>query len=754
MSNRWQRYELETKLAGFLIVLVLLVINLSSIWLVYKMRSRMDLLQRRQMEVLGSLAQAEIIRTKGMPSDSLWKAWQTLAGKSGLEGIRLMDESGRQILEYNKYQPWNVRIPAFDQTRAALPEPGSFGRDGLAVSPAYQRQGIVYFTAFYRAGPGILALEYPDDQAAAIIRAMNIQVLSGIAGFGLILIIGLFFLRNVFAPFRQMAQSVRSKLGGETVGRPGSDVDLVVKTYDRMVEQLKARGQTLQQLYHSARDRAEQSELIKQQIVDCIDQALITIGPSGEVSSFNRAAAQLAGGGDAGAVSRWLRDNNLPGLIEDKKPLVWETKHLKYGRRYLQAERYGLSGPGGQASGSIIAVADVTEVRNMEDQARLNDSARLMAQASQKLLQRIKPEISALKDQAGPASSLPGRWQKNVAEIERAVEDMGQYLSYQPAGAPETGKPEIIHASRAMAEVLVMARKVARTESTALITGESGTGKELVARAIHRQSPRCGGPFVSINCGALPETLLESELFGYLRGAFTGASKDKPGLLKAAEGGTFFLDEIGELPLTLQVKLLRVLQEREATPVGGTKPFKVDVRLIAATNQDPEQMVSQGRFRQDLYFRLNVFPIELPPLRRRPEDIILLAGHFAEKHCLKTKTPAKHFSKASLDILAGYQWPGNVRELENAVERAVVMASGNLIKPEHLNIKEENALNGPKVVKGLGLLEVSARAAASAEARMIGETLKETGGNKSQAARILKISYRVMLKKIKDYQLG
>ncbi|MDO9068406.1 MAG: hypothetical protein Q7W05_08115, partial [Deltaproteobacteria bacterium] len=379
MSNRWQRYELETKLAGFLIVLVLLVINLSSIWLVYKMRSRMDLLQRRQMEVLGSLAQAEMTRTKGMPGNSLWKAWQMLAGKSGLEGIRLMDESGRQILEYNKYQPWNVRIPAFDQTRAALPEPGSFGPDGLAVSPAYQRQGLVYFTAFYRSDPGILALEYQDEQAAAIIRAMNIQVLSGIAGFGLILIIGLFFLRNIFAPFRQMAQSARSKLGGDAAGRPGSDVDLVVKTYDRMVEQLKARGQTLQQLYHSARDRAEQSEQIKQQIVDCIDQALITIGPGGEVSSFNRAAAQLAGGGDAGAVSRWLRDNNLPGLIEDKKPLVWETKHLKYGRRYLQAERYDLSGSGGQISGSIIAVADVTEVRNMEDQARLNDSALLMA---------------------------------------------------------------------------------------------------------------------------------------------------------------------------------------------------------------------------------------------------------------------------------------------------------------------------------------------------------------------------------------
>jgi PAS domain S-box-containing protein len=755
MSNRWQRYELETKLAGFLIVLVLMVINLSSIWMVYKMKSRMDSLQRSRMAVLGSLAQADINRTKGMPSDSLWKAWQELARKTGLEEIRLMDESGRQDFVYNKYQPWNVRIPSFGQARPDLPLPGSFGLDGLYISPAYHRQGLVYFTAFYKAGPGtgILALEYPDDQAAAIIRAMNIQVLSGIAGFGLILIIGLFFLRSVFAPFRQMAQSARSKLGGALPGRSGSDVDLVVSTYDQMVEQLKARGQTLQQLYHSARDRAEQSELIKQQIVDSIDKALITIDKNGEVSSFNRAAAQLAGGEETGQISRWLKENNLPGLIENKKTQVWEARHLKYGQRHLQAELFDLTDPAGQSTGSIIAVTDITEIKNMEEQARLYDSALLMAQASQKLLQRITPEFAALKDRSGTVSSPDGLWQKHLSEIERAVGDMGQYLSYQPAGAPETGKHEIIHASKAMAAALEMAQKVAKTESTALITGESGTGKELVARAIHRQSPRSYGPFVSINCGALPEALLESELFGYLKGAFTGASKDKPGLLKAAEGGTFFLDEVGELPLALQVKLLRVLQEREATPVGGTRPFKVDVRLIAATNQDPEQLVRAGKFRQDLFFRLNVFPIELPPLRRRPEDIILLANHFAEKHCQKTKTAVKHFSKASLDVLTGYQWPGNVRELENAVERAVVMAMGNLIKPEHLNIKEENDQNGPKVVKGMGLLEVSARAAAASEAQMIKETLKETGGNKSQAARQLKISYRVMLKKIKDYRL-
>ncbi|MBI5805611.1 sigma 54-interacting transcriptional regulator [candidate division TA06 bacterium] len=756
MSNRWQRYELETKLAGLLIVLVLLVINLSGIWLVYKTKSRMDSIQLRQMELLGVLAQGELVKTKDLPNDSLWSSWQRLAQKTGLVSIGLLDAAGRAVFKYDKYQPWNLEPKTYERSSAVIPSSVSFSENGVALSPAYQRLGLLYFTAYYKTGQGqsILALEYPAGEEASIARAAKVQVMAGVIGFGLILIIGLFYLRSIFSPFRQMAQSARSSLGQVPSGQSSSDVDLVVKTYDQMIEQLKAKGQTLQKLYDNARDRAEQSELIKKQIVDSIDKPLITLDRNGEVTSFNRAAAQLAGGSEAANIARWLKENNLPARIENKKPQVWESNNLKYGPRCLQAEQYDLTDPGGQSSGSVIAVADITEIRNMEEQARLYDSVLLMAQASQKLLEKITPEIAALKDPACAALAQPGLWQKHVAEIERAVEDMGQYLTYQPAGVPEAGYSEIIYASQAMADVLEMARKVAKTESTALITGESGTGKELVARAIHRQSPRNSGPFVSINCGALPETLLESELFGYLRGAFTGAAKDKPGLLKAAEGGTFFLDEIGELPLSLQVKLLRVLQEREATPVGGTKPFKVDIRLIAATNQNPEQLVKAGKFRQDLYFRLNVFPIEMPPLRRRPEDIILLANHFAEKHCQKTKTAVKHFSKASLEILTGYQWPGNVRELENAVERAVVMAMGNLIKPEHLKITEEEGQSVSKNEKGLGLLEVSARAAAASESQMIKEMLKETGGNKSEASRKLKISYRVMLKKIKDYQLG
>jgi len=755
MSNRWQRYELETKLAGFLILLVLLVINLSGIWLVYKTKNRMDSLRLGQMELLGGLARAELEKAQDLPQDSLWLSWQRLAQRSGLVSIGLLDGNGRWILKYDKYQPWNLESKNYEKPLAAVPPAASFSGKGLALTPAYARLGLLYFTAYYKTGLGhnMLAMEYPAGEDAAIARAVNIQLWTGVLGFGLIMVIGLFYLRSIFSPFRQMAQSLRSKLGEASADRSGSDVELVVRTYEKMIEQLKARGKDLQLLYDNARDRAAQSELIKKQIVDSIDKALITIGKNGEVTSFNRAAAQLSGGEDAGSVHGWLKDNSLPGRIEDKKPLVWEAKHPSFGPRYLQAELYDLSDASGQSSGSIIAVADITEAKIMEEQGQLYDSALLMAQASQKLLQRIMPEIAALKDPAGPAPAQSGLWQKHVAEIERAVEDMGQYLTYQPSGIPDTPGTEIIYASQAMDGVLEMVRKVARTESIALITGESGTGKELIARAIHKQSPRSAGPFVSINCGALPETLLESELFGYLRGAFTGAAKDKPGLLKAAEAGTFFLDEIGELPLSLQVKLLRVLQEREATPVGGTRPFKVDVRFIAATNQNPEQMVRSGKFRQDLYFRLNVFPLELPPLRQRPQDIVPLANHFAEKHCHKVKVPVKHFSKASLEALTRYNWPGNVRELENVVERAVVMTAGSLIKPEHLNVAAANDGNKSLPEEGLGLLEVSARAAAASEAQMIKETLKETGGNKSQAARSLKISYRVMLKKIKDYNL-
>jgi Nif-specific regulatory protein len=242
----------------------------------------------------------------------------------------------------------------------------------------------------------------------------------------------------------------------------------------------------------------------------------------------------------------------------------------------------------------------------------------------------------------------------------------------------------IVGESQRIRSVLNFIAKVAPTDSTVLIRGESGTGKELAARAIHLNSPRAAKPFVAINCAALTETLLESELFGHEKGAFTGATSQKRGKFEVADGGTIFLDEMGEMSMVLQAKLLRVLQEQEFERVGGTRPIKVDVRLIAATNRDLEAMIKQGTFRQDLYYRLNVVSLVMPPLRERREDIPLLANYFATKYSQKCKRQIRGISPEARACLKIYDWPGNVRELENAVERAVVLGSSDLIRPEDL----------------------------------------------------------------------
>ena len=242
----------------------------------------------------------------------------------------------------------------------------------------------------------------------------------------------------------------------------------------------------------------------------------------------------------------------------------------------------------------------------------------------------------------------------------------------------------IIGRSDPMLAVFRMIETIARTASTVLVTGESGTGKELVARAIHFNSLRRDHPFVALNCGAVPETLLESELFGHMRGAFTGADANKKGLLETAERGTIFLDEIGEMPVTMQVKLLRVLQERRFRRLGGTEESQVDIRVVAATNQDLARLVADGRFREDLYYRINVIPIHLPPLRERREDILLLAEHFLEKHATRAAKQVRGISQEASALLAAYHWPGNVRELENIMERCVALEQTPVILAETL----------------------------------------------------------------------
>src|SRR5512139_63586 len=253
------------------------------------------------------------------------------------------------------------------------------------------------------------------------------------------------------------------------------------------------------------------------------------------------------------------------------------------------------------------------------------------------------------------------------------------------------GFDNIVGKSKRMQEVYRTIIKVAPTDRTVMIYGQTGTGKELVARAIHYNSPRKDKPFVPVDCAVLAENLLESELFGHIRGSFTGAVTTKPGLFEVAEGGTVFLDEIGNISLSIQAKLLRVLQEREFTPVGGTTPKKVDIRIIAATNKDLEKMIKEETFREDLYYRLNIVPITLPGLKERQEDIPMLAMHFLNKYAEEMGKSIKGFTPAAMEKLVRYTWPGNVRELENIIERTIVMSEGEMVQPEHLPLPSQKA---------------------------------------------------------------
>jgi len=302
----------------------------------------------------------------------------------------------------------------------------------------------------------------------------------------------------------------------------------------------------------------------------------------------------------------------------------------------------------------------------------------------------------------------------------------------------------IIAKSSKMQRVIELIKIVAKSNATVLITGESGTGKELVARAIHSQSHRRGKSFVAVSCAALPESLLESELFGHEKGSFTGAYAQKKGKFEFANRGTLFLDEVGEMSANVQVHLLRVLEEKEFTRVGGNEPIKVDVRVISATNKDLKRAIASGGFREDLYYRLNVVTIELPPLRERKEDIPLLAQHFLNTFALENRKKIAGFSPQATKSLLSYDWPGNVRELENAIERAVILAKDSLISL--LDLPQENLSLARSASIGKNIKEV--------EKNHILNVLNDTGGNYSEAARILGISRMTLYHKVREYGLN
>ncbi len=313
------------------------------------------------------------------------------------------------------------------------------------------------------------------------------------------------------------------------------------------------------------------------------------------------------------------------------------------------------------------------------------------------------------------------------------------------------GLPRIIGKSEQIVNVANIVQKVAPAKTTVLLLGESGTGKELFARAIHNLSNRQQYPFVPINCAAIPRDLLESELFGHEKGAFTSADARKLGKFELADKGTIFLDEIGDMDLTIQSKLLRALEEGEIERVGAVKPIQIDVRIVAASNKNLEKAVEEKMFREDLYYRLNVFPVRIPPLRDRRDDIPYLVEYFIQKYSQEINPSAKRISGEALDMLRNYPWKGNVRELENTIERAIILCDHEVIMPEHLVLNRQIVHETEPLPKGGSLESVSKGAMKKAETRRIIDVLRETKGNKTKAAEILRVSYKTLLTKIKEY---
>jgi DNA-binding NtrC family response regulator len=378
----------------------------------------------------------------------------------------------------------------------------------------------------------------------------------------------------------------------------------------------------------------------------------------------------------------------------------------------------------------------------------------------------IQDAVAAMKEGALDFLAKPVDPDHLLLMVERALAQRrliteNQLLKEELAA--RRGAPLIVGEDPKLKQVIASLQRAASGDTTVLLEGESGTGKEVFARTLHAISPRADGPFVAINCAAIPENLLESELFGYEKGAFTGANARKPGKFEMAHRGTLFLDEIGELPLSLQAKILRAIEEKRFERVGGTAVLQIDVRIVAATNRQLKPAVAARQFREDLYFRLSVFPITIPPLRERPDDILLLARYFIDRFARDLKKKALLLAPSAIDALRAYHWPGNVRELQNGIERAVLLTEGDTIHARHLNLASvappaPEASSGEALWSAMdlsgSLADVSRRVLAEIERRKIQQTLAETGGHAGRAAEQLQISYKALVAKARDLGLA
>jgi DNA-binding NtrC family response regulator len=375
----------------------------------------------------------------------------------------------------------------------------------------------------------------------------------------------------------------------------------------------------------------------------------------------------------------------------------------------------------------------------------------------------IQDAVTAMKEGAMDFLAKPIDPDHLLLMVERAMAQrriLTEYILLKEELAERRGAPRIIGENLKLRQVSQQLHRAAVTDATVLLEGESGTGKELFARALHALSPRNDGPFVAINCAAIPDTLLETELFGYEKGAFTGAGARKPGRFELAHRGTLFLDEIGDLPLPLQAKILRALEEKQFERVGGTQSLNVDVRVVAATNRQLKQRVAERQFREDLYFRLSVFPIQIPPLRERVDDVLILARHFVEKFSRDLNKKALTLAPGAIDELLVYQWPGNVRELQNCIERAVILTEGDAIHARHLNLSSRQVAP-PPVASPWDQIDLSGtmpdalrRVSEEVERRKISQALQDCNGNKAHVADALHIGYKVLLQKMKTYGIA
>jgi DNA-binding NtrC family response regulator len=378
----------------------------------------------------------------------------------------------------------------------------------------------------------------------------------------------------------------------------------------------------------------------------------------------------------------------------------------------------------------------------------------------------IQDAVAAMKEGALDFLAKPVDPDHLLLLVERALSQRrlaNENMILKAELAQRRGAPQIVGDDAKLKQVSIALHRAASTDTTVLLEGESGTGKELFARALHALSARADGPFIAINCAAIPETLLETELFGHEKGAFTGAAARKPGKFELAHRGTLFLDEIGDLPLSLQAKILRALEEKRFERVGGTVPLQVDVRVVAATNRNLKAAVAARQYREDLYFRLSVFPIVIPPLRERPEDIPTLARFFIERFCRDLNKRPLMLSPSAEQELRNYPWPGNVRELQNCIERAAILTEGDTIHPHHLNLSfrpnvsasaaDEDAGPWSKIDLSGSMAEATKRVVGEVERRKIEQALKEAAGNKGRAAEILHLTYKALTSKLKEHGL-